>query len=183
MWHDRLAFRAGYRLALDAPSDATTSGPAFGMGAGLGSMWLDYAFLLDGGTTSGEHRIGLTFHPGVLQGMNGMGGSVRGERSAVEASPRREAAPAALGPRPVVASPPPPQAGPRLAPSPPPTVSSKPLPPDARPIWIVVAPGETLASLAKRWDTTVTTLMMTNNLVSDRVAPGQQLKLPPPTGR
>ena len=201
-WRDRIAFRAGYRLALEAPSDATTSGPAFGMGAGLGTMWLDYAFLLDGGTTSGEHRIGLTFHPGVLQGL---GGSVRGERSAVEASPRREAAPAplgpkpmapALGPKPLMASPAP-QAAPRAATAAPPpapratatgpattagpAASSKPLPPDARPNWIVVAPGETLASLATRWDTSVAALMMTNNLVSDRVSAGQQLQLPAPT--
>jgi len=180
MWRDRLAFRAGYRLALNAPSDATTSGPAFGMAAGLGSMWLDYAFLLDGGTTSGEHRIGLTFHPGMLQGM---GGSVRGERSAVEPSPRRDTAPAAVGPKPVMASPAPLKTVARPAPGPPPAVSRAPLPPDARPIWIVVAPGETLASLAQRWDTTVATLMMTNNLVSDRVAPGKQLKLPPPPKR
>jgi LysM repeat protein len=184
LWRDRLAFRAGYRLALSAPSDATTSGPAFGVGAGVGTMWMDYAFLLDGGSTNGEHRLGLTFHPGLFQGM---GGSVRGERSAVEASPRRDVpattgqrgpVPTTVQPKPAVASPPPPQAGPRPAPIAPPPVSSPPPSLDARPTWIVVAPGETLASLAERWETTVAAIMMTNNLVNDRVTPGQQLKLP-----
>jgi LysM repeat protein len=41
-----------------------------------------------------------------------------------------------------------------------------------------VAPGETLASIAQRWGTTVAAIMEANNLVSDRVAPGKQLKLP-----
>jgi LysM repeat protein len=188
LWRDRLAFRAGYRLAMGAPSEATTSGPAFGMGAGVGSMWLDYAFLLDGGNTSGEHRVGLTFHPGL----SGLGAAMRGERSAVQAAPQREVAAPVARAKPVVATPLPAAAATQPAAVPTVTAAaarpgsaSTPTPnspqpnPWARPNWIVVAPGETLDALAKRWDTTVTALMMTNNLVNDRIAPGQQLKLPP----
>jgi LysM repeat protein len=187
LWRDRVAFRAGYRLALGAPSDATTSGPAFGIGAGVGTMWLDYAFVLDGGSTSGEHRVGLTFRPGMVA----MGGSVRGERTAVEPSSRPEGRSTVARPGPVMTAPapgatrPPPPAAPHATTSPAPaaprvTTSSTPSPPpaSARPTWIVVAPGETLASIAQRWGTTVAAIMMTNNLVSDKVTPGKQLKLP-----
>ena len=195
LWRDRLAVRAGYRMALGAPSDATTSGPAFGMGAGVGSMWLDYAFVLDGGTTAGEHRVGLTFRPGLP----GLGGSVRGERSAVGTSvpakptatvapvqdaprkatpppPSPKAAAAAAAPR-TVTPPPAPRESTATAPTPRPTVATPP-PPSARPNWIVVQPGETLASLAQRWGTSVAAIMMANNLVSDKVSPGKQLRLP-----
>ena len=197
LWHDRLAVRAGYRLALAAPSDATTSGPAFGMGAGVGSMWLDYAFVLDGGTTAGEHRVGLTFRPGLAGLGRGMGGSVRGERSAVETSvqakPAAAVAPTQAAPRAAVTPPPAPKAtatapaarGATTAPAPRETTATTAVPrpassppPSARPTWIVVAPGETLASIAQRWGTTVAAIMMTNNLVSDHVAPGKQLRLP-----
>jgi LysM repeat protein len=210
LWRDRLAVRAGYRLAMGAPSDATTSGPAFGIGAGVGSMWMDYAFLLDGGTDSGEHRIGLTFHPGFP----GMGGAARGERTTVETAPRREverpverakpvvATPAVTAPAvakastssPPAATPPSDKPKPKPAaptPAAPPAAATAPVsrpgpPPEvvaARPTWIVVAPGETLDGIAKRWGTTVTAIMETNNLVNDRVAPGQQLRLPPTSPR
>ena len=201
LWRDRLAVRAGYRLALGAPSDATTSGPAFGMGAGVGTMWLDYAFVLDGGSTSGEHRVGLTFRPGLP----GLGGSVRGERSAVETTPRQEVPADVARPKPTVTAAPPKPSAPRAATTPPPapradttsppaprTASAPPPapraastvpPPSARPTWIVVAPGETLASIAQRWGTTVAAVMEANNLVSDRVAPGKQLRLPQPAKR
>jgi hypothetical protein len=45
-WHDRVALRAGYRLELapDPTADALT-GLSFGMGAGVGGLWLDYAYL------------------------------------------------------------------------------------------------------------------------------------------
>jgi LysM repeat protein len=195
-WRDRVAIRAGYRLALNAPSDATTSGPAFGMGAGVGTMWLDYAFVLDGGSTSGEHRIGLTFRPG----MPGLGGSVRGERSAVETSVRPKpaaiVAPTHAAPRSAAGTPAAPRAASgaasasRAATIPPasretttttppvPHAASTPPPSSARPTWIVVAPGETLASIAQRWGTSVAAIMMANDLVSDRVTPGKQLRLP-----
>jgi LysM repeat protein len=52
-----------------------------------------------------------------------------------------------------------------------------------RPATVVVAEGQTLADLARRWGTTVHALMMTNDLVSERVRPGQVLKLPPATRR
>jgi LysM repeat protein len=44
---------------------------------------------------------------------------------------------------------------------------------------VVVAEGETLQQIAKRWGTDVNTLMMLNNLVSERVTTGQTLRLPP----
>ena len=52
-------------------------------------------------------------------------------------------------------------------------------PPVVRPEFVVVAQGESLAALARRWDTTVPALMMANNLVREQVAPGTRLKLPP----
>ena len=47
---------------------------------------------------------------------------------------------------------------------------------------IVVGVGETLVTLANRWGTTVAVLMELNDLVNDRVTPGQRLKLPPAKG-
>jgi len=209
-WRDRVAVRAGYRLALGAPSDATTSGPAFGMGAGAGNLWMDYAFVLDGGNTSGEHRVGITFRPG-LPNVGNVGGGVNRERTSVEPAPPRERAstverakPApstAPTPKPAAAAPAAtkttspattskPSATPAakaVAPTAPVTPSAAPASPStvtrvpdiARPGWIVVMPGETLAALAQRWGTTVTAIMEANNLVNDRVAPGKQLRLPP----
>jgi len=52
--------------------------------------------------------------------------------------------------------------------------------PPARPSSVVVAEGETLASIARRWGTTVPALMMANNLVNEKVTPGKKLKLPLP---
>jgi len=204
-WRDRLAVRAGYRLALGAPSDATTGGPAFGMGAGVGSMWMDYAFVLDGGSTSGEHRVGLTFRPGLPN----LGGGVNRERTAVEPAPRRERASAPEQPKPSPATAPMPKAAPaaattsKAAAAPPPATApksaptatsavpaAKPVPPTvtrvpdiARPGWIVVMPGETLTLLAQRWGTSVVAIMEANNLVNDQVAPGKQLRLPPASKR
>jgi LysM repeat protein len=162
------------------------------MGAGVGTMWLDYAFVLDGGSTSGEHRIGLTFRPG----MPGLGGSVR---SAVETSVRPKpaaiVAPTHAAPRSAAMTPASPRAASgaasasRAATIPPasretttttpvPHAASTPPPSSARPTWIVVAPGETLASIAQRWGTSVAAIMMANDLVSDRTTPGKQLRLP-----
>ena len=70
-------------------------------------------------------------------------------------------------------------------PAPPATVAeSKPAPPPpvspviVRPAYLLVGAGETLAMLARRWNTTVPALMMANNLVNEHVQPGQRLKLP-----
>lgn len=60
-------------------------------------------------------------------------------------------------------------------PVPAPTVS----PVIVRPTSVVVAHGETLATIARRWDTTAAAIMMTNDLVREQVAPGTRLKLPP----
>ena len=51
--------------------------------------------------------------------------------------------------------------------------------PVARPATIVVQAGQSLADIARQWDNSVPALMMENNLVSERVKPGQKLKLPP----
>jgi len=72
LWRERVAFRAGYRVALQAPAEESLSGATFGLGAGLGLAWLDYAFTPDGAQGAGQHRVGLTFrmhdHPDGLLG-------------------------------------------------------------------------------------------------------------------
>src|SRR5205823_14100991 len=65
LWHERVALRAGYRLALGAPSEESLSGATFGLGAGVGGTWMDYAWTPEGGSGAGEHRLGVTFHPGL----------------------------------------------------------------------------------------------------------------------
>ena len=62
-WHDRVALRAGYRRELGAdPSTEPLDGPTFGLGAGLRSVWLDYAYLpAVAGQT--EQRIGVVLRP------------------------------------------------------------------------------------------------------------------------
>jgi hypothetical protein len=49
---------------------------------------------------------------------------------------------------------------------------------EPRPDKIKVKDGETLASIARRWDTSAPAIMMLNNMVSEQVKPGQVLKLP-----
>lgn len=63
--HERVAVRAGYRQQLGQPSTESLSGASFGMGTGVGPMWMDYAFMPGGEQASGEHRVGLTFRPGL----------------------------------------------------------------------------------------------------------------------
>ena len=191
LWRGRVALRTGYRATLGAPAEAATSGPTFGVGTGVGTLWLDYSYVLDGGDESGEHRVGITFHPGVP----GMGGSERREETRVQPAPRpriepvrqpvervapppakpAEVKPQAPAPKPVETPPP----APVVATPPVPAVTSVPSAPAPRPVVVVVAAGETMAMIAKRWDTSVAALMMTNDLVSDRVLLGQKLKLPP----
>jgi LysM repeat protein len=55
---------------------------------------------------------------------------------------------------------------------------AKPSKPEKRPESVSVKGRESLADIAKRWDTSVPALMMENDLVSDKVRPGQRLKLP-----
>lgn len=57
-YRDRVALRAGYRRELGAPSDERLTGPSFGLGAGTGSVWFDYGYVL---APNGEsaHRVGL----------------------------------------------------------------------------------------------------------------------------
>jgi LysM repeat protein len=66
-WRDRLALRTGYRRELGGASDDPLTGPTFGLGAGARGMWFDYGYLL-GGNGGGQHRLGITFHPGGLLG-------------------------------------------------------------------------------------------------------------------
>ena len=61
VWRQRVALRAGYRLALGAPPEEALSGATFGVGTGFGAAWLDYAFTPEGADGTGQHRIGLTF--------------------------------------------------------------------------------------------------------------------------
>jgi len=64
MWRDQFALRAGYRAELGADEGEPLTGPSFGMGAGLGGLWLDYGYLISGMGDGGEHRLGLTVRPG-----------------------------------------------------------------------------------------------------------------------
>ncbi|MBI1799000.1 MAG: PorV/PorQ family protein [Candidatus Eisenbacteria bacterium] len=50
--------------------------------------------------------------------------------------------------------------------------------PEPRPDKIKLKPGDTLASIARRYNTTVPALMMENNLVTPQVKVGQTLKIP-----
>ncbi len=63
-WHDHFALRAGYRYEVGA--DAATEsigGPSFGLGAGLGGLWLDYAYL-PSTVGESEQRLGIALRPG-----------------------------------------------------------------------------------------------------------------------
>ncbi len=65
-YHGVLALRAGYRKELAAASDDRLTGPTFGLGGGVGSMWFDYGYIIPG-QGDGEHRFGLTMHPGAMR--------------------------------------------------------------------------------------------------------------------
>jgi LysM repeat protein len=66
-YQDYVALRGGYRLEMGAESGDPLSGPTFGLGAGSNGFWLDYGYIVSGGGAGGQHRLGVTFHPG---GMN-----------------------------------------------------------------------------------------------------------------
>lgn len=224
-----MALRAGYRRQLGEPATESLSGASFGLGTGVGNLWMDYSYAPEGGAGAGagQHRLGLTFRPGHA---NASDATAHASRPALEHTPRlprpaREpatvkpartepappvSAPAAAASKPEPAdpapvapvaaasqpkpAPPATVAGSKPAPvatvaesksAPPATVAeSKPAPPPpvspviVRPAYLLVGAGETLATLARRWNTTVPALMMANNLVNERVQPGQRLKLP-----
>ncbi len=218
-----MALRAGYRHQIGQPATEQLPGASFGLGTGVGNLWMDYSFAPEGGEGAGQHRLGLTFRPGHA---SASGAEAHTSRPALQQPPRephtiREPAtvksvrtkparpmdapakvskpepastppstPAAKVSKPEPASTPPstPSApivsAPEAQPAPPVMVTeSKPAPAPVspvivRPAWVVVASGETLASLARRWGTTVPALMMANNLVRERVEPGQRLRLP-----
>jgi hypothetical protein len=64
-WRDRFALRGGYRTELGAPAGEGLTGPSFGMGAGAYGLWLDYGYLVTQ-SGDGQHRMGITFHPGHM---------------------------------------------------------------------------------------------------------------------
>jgi LysM repeat protein len=43
---------------------------------------------------------------------------------------------------------------------------------------VKVKSGQTLADIARQWNTSAAAIMMENNLVTEKVKPGQTLKLP-----
>jgi len=228
LWRDRVAVRAGYRAALSAPSEERISGATFGLGTGMGAMWVDYSYMPEGDESAGEHRVGLTFRPGILAGERLDAARETGVSKGLSPRPRAEAArparaekterPRAVAtPPPATSVPPPPASSvppaaptrssnptptakadaPPAVPAAPPAAAQAPAPapaapsasqttqappapmPIVRPAVVVVVPGETLALIARRWNTSVAALMMTNDLVNDQVVPGQRLKLPP----
>ena len=64
-WHGLVALRAGYRRELDAPEELAEGGPAFGLGAGLRGLWLDYGYVIPG-PGEGQHRLAVSLRPGRL---------------------------------------------------------------------------------------------------------------------
>lgn len=207
MWKDQVALRAGYRSELGGTASERLSGASFGLGTGVGGMWLDYAFAPEGAAGTGQHRMGLTFRPGasdrdraVPQTTQVTPRAPKATTSAPIPAPRRtkpapkpeatatapagassKPAPviAAPAPMPVPAAPAPTKPAPEVT-APAPSVSAPaPSAPPERPNSVVLGNGETLADLARRWKTSVPAIMMVNNLVSERVQPGTRLKLPP----
>jgi LysM repeat protein len=65
----------------------------------------------------------------------------------------------------------------RPAPTPAPAKSASSAPVQ-RPDKVKVKAGETLADIAKQWGTSVAAIMMENNMVTERVKPGQVVRLP-----
>jgi hypothetical protein len=218
LWRERVALRAGYRFALGAPADEALSGVTFGLGANVGNTSLDYAYAPEGSTGAGQHRIGLTFHPGppgraavdsrsahdaathervappaaassaarhpVGQATAGSAARATAPAASAARAPAAAApAPAATAPRPA-SNPSAPAAAPTSAAHASPgdhvAPAATPIPPQ-RPAVVVVAEGETLSAIARRWNTTVTALMMLNDLVREDVPIGTRLKLPPAT--
>lgn len=223
VWNQKVALRMGWREALGAPASEQLTGATFGFGAAVGSVWLDYGYSPGGSDGAGEHRMGLTFRPGLSGHGNS---SVRTaveppsaqrkpvpapktpavEREATKPAPK-PAAPASAPPAaPASTSPPapastsPPAFVPTASPAPAPAAtapatkdtqvapSAKTAPPPVtapatpkRPTSVVVADGETLAMIARRWGTSPAAIMMVNNMVSEQVQPGMRLKLPPAT--
>lgn len=87
-------------------------------------------------------------------------------------------APAETQPAPVQSAPA--QVQPAPAPAPPAQAPTQPAPvaEEPRPEKIKIKDGDTLASLARKWDTSAPAIMMLNNMTSEQVKPGQVIKLP-----
>ena len=80
---DRVALRGGYRHELNAARDERLSGPAFGIGAGAGPVWVDYGFVVAayGGSS---HRVALNLRSAGLFGAASAPGSRPGESAHTE---------------------------------------------------------------------------------------------------
>ena len=99
--------------------------------------------------------------------------SAPAEPKAVEEAPRQ-------APKSTKGVPPPTKAAEEeYSPPPPPEVSPAPAATPARPNRVTVRAGETITTIAKRWNVSPESLMMHNDLVSPDIKPGQVLKLPP----
>ena len=210
MWRGQVALRAGYRSELGGTTSERLSGPTFGLGTGTGGVWLDYAFAPQGDVSAGQHRVGLTFSPGRGDRTDAQAVATPRPKPAPVKAPAREPErdreptvakpapakppaatksapaptppPATLTPGPVPSLPPAPATPEATSPAPG-SSSTEPAKPEVRPTTVTLGHGETLADLARKWNTTVPAIMMLNNLVSERVQPGTKLKLPPPNRR
>lgn len=84
-----LALRTGYRMELGAEDGEPLTGPTFGMGAGINGFRFDYGYLVGGGGAGGQHRLGLSFHPGVPGGLGlGVPGASRAAEDEAAPAPR-----------------------------------------------------------------------------------------------
>ena len=59
-WRDRFALRTGWQRALGAPGIDPMDGPSFGLGAGAGRVWVDYAYVLSPDGESSQ-RLGFAW--------------------------------------------------------------------------------------------------------------------------
>jgi hypothetical protein len=131
MWRDRVALRMGYRHELGAGEGEQLSGPAFGLGAGVAGMWMDYGYVIEDG--GGQHRIGLTLSPKSF-GMHADGFGMNGSTPALDtAPPVRDKQVEPVAPKPAKAQPAQePAPAPRTA-APAKTEEPKPAPPKQEP--------------------------------------------------
>jgi len=66
-WRELFAVRAGYRRELSsAPSTESLTGLSFGMGAGVGGLWLDYAYL-PSSVGADNQRLGIVLFRAKLR--------------------------------------------------------------------------------------------------------------------
>ena len=142
-WRDRLALRTGYRRELGGTSDDPLNGPTFGVGAGARGMWFDYGYLV-GGNGAGQHRLGMTFHPG---GLLAGGGESYGDNEHPKPAPEPRAAKPTVKAAPRAAAPEKEPAK-TAAPAPSPRAEEKAAPPTAAPASTAPAAKATSTSIS-----------------------------------